>query len=56
MKNERTPRTLADSVFRTSYPYAIPTRRARVIEKVAGVAGGAVIVALVIFTSWVITA
>ena len=53
MKNERTPRTLADSVFRTSYPYAIPTRRARVIEKVAG---SAVIAALVLFTAWVITA
>lgn len=52
MKNERTPRTLADSVFRTSYPYAIPTRRARLIETVGG---AAVILALVLFSAWAIT-
>jgi hypothetical protein len=52
MKNERTPRTLADAVFPISYPAVIPTRRARVFETVAG---GAVIVALVIFTAWAIT-
>ena len=51
MKNERTPRVLADTVFRTSYPYAIPTRRARVFETIAG---GAVIAALVAFTVYVI--
>jgi hypothetical protein len=52
MKNERTPRVLADTVFRTSYPYAMPTRRARVLEKIGG---GAVIVALILFTAWTIT-
>jgi hypothetical protein len=52
MKNERTPRVLADTVFRTSYPYAIPTRRARLIETVGG---GAVIAALVLFVAWTIT-
>lgn len=52
MKNERTPRVLADTVFRTSYPYAVPTRRARVFETVAG---GAVILALVVFAAWAIT-
>jgi len=52
MKNERTPRVLADTVFRTSYPYAIPTRRARILETFGG---GAVIVALVLFVAYVIT-
>ena len=52
MKNERTPRVLADTVFRTSYPYAIPTRRERLIETVGG---GAVIVALIMFVAYVIT-
>lgn len=52
MKNERTPRTLADAVFPISYPAAIPTRRARVIETVLG---GAVIAALVLFTVYAIT-
>ena len=50
MKNERTPRTLADSEFRVGYP--IPTRRARILEIIGG---AAVIVALVIFTAWAIT-
>jgi len=52
MKNERTPRVLADTVFRTSYPYAIPTRRARILETVGG---GAVIAVLVLFVAYVIT-
>ncbi len=52
MKNERTPRVLADTVFRTSYPYAIPTRRARFIEKVGG---GAVIAVLVLLIAHAIT-
>jgi len=52
MKNERTPRVLADTVFRTSYPYAMPTRRARILETVGG---GAVIAALVLFVVYVIT-
>lgn len=52
MKNERTPRVLADTVFRTSYPYAIPARRARLIEKIGG---SAVIAALVLFAAWTIT-
>lgn len=50
MKNERTPRTLADSEFRVGYP--ISTRRARLIETLGG---GAVILALVVFTAWIIT-
>ena len=52
MKNERTPRTLADSVYRTSYPFSVPTRRARLIEKVAG---SVVILSLVLFSAWAIT-
>jgi hypothetical protein len=52
MKNERTPRTFSDAIYPVSYPAVIPTRRARILEKVGG---GAVIAALVLFVAWTIT-
>ena len=53
MKNLQAPRTLAECDFTTGYPSTIiPTRRARLIEKVGG---GAVIAALVLFVAYVIT-
>jgi len=53
MKNLQAPRTLADCDFTTGYPSTIiPTRRARILEKVGG---GAVIVALILLTAYVIT-
>ena len=52
MKNTRTPRTLSACEFETGYPVAIRTRRARVLETAFG---AAVILALVVFTAWVIT-
>jgi hypothetical protein len=51
MKNHATPRTLADCDFRVGNPI-IPTRRARILETIGG---AAVILALVLFTAWVIT-
>jgi hypothetical protein len=52
MKNLRAPRTIADCDFTTGYPSIIPTRRARLIETVAG---GAVILALILFIAYVVT-